>query len=464
MRAAVLVVDAPATGEIETAMKALITSVVFVLAAALGLSALVPPLQSPDEHSHLMRGYLVSKGRLFLQNDPALGSGGMVDQRLLDYMHEYLATIAKSAQTPLPPQRRAVAEGLRWGGSERFFPLPGTNYYMPLAYAPHAAGMLAGRIMHLTVADTYRLVRLACIASCIVLLAAAWRVLRPPPIALALLLLPMTLFQLVSPTLDGVTTSLSVLALSLFLAGAAGDAPWTAARSWALAAAILLLATTRVQLLPLLVAPFYLAWARRSRRDAWLGAACVAATLAWLAYALATTVDVRVQRTHGTVEVLLHYAAAPLELARVLWRSVTDHELSRFYSHSFIGILGWLDTWLPLPAYPALWAGLALCAVASIASAGVRAALPARALLIGAAAACAVLVFLAMLLTWTPHPARTVDGVQGRYFIVPALVAAYALGAPPGRRPGGRVTGVLVACFAAVSLWALGTALLARYH
>jgi len=434
-----------------------------VFAAAVLLSTFVPPLQSPDEHSHLMRGYAISKGSWLLREDPALGSGAAVDQALLAYMHEYLSTITRSAQTPLPPQRREAAEQLRWSGAERFYPLAGTNYYMPLVYAPHAAGMLAGRSMQLTVADTYRLVRLACIASCVLLLAAAWRVLRPPPIALALLLLPMTLFQLVSPTLDGVTTCLAVLALSLFFAGAAGER-WTRAWSWALAAAVVLLATTRIQLLPLLAAPLYVAWARRSRRDGWLGVAGVLATLAWLAYALATTVDVRVQRTHGTAELLLHYAAAPLEFTRVLWASVSDPELSRLYAHSFIGVLGWLDTWLPLPAYPALWSGLALCTLASMASADLRAALPARVLLGAAAAACAVLVFLALLLTWTPHPARTVQGVQGRYFIVPALLAAYALGASAQQRRAPGLVGIIVAGFAVVSLWALGTTLLARYH
>lgn len=445
-------------------MKAFLACVMLLFAAAVGLSTLVPPLQSPDEHSHLMRGYLVSKGRLLLENDPALGSGGLVDQALLGYMHEYLSTIAKSAQTPLPPQRRAVAEQLRWGGGERFYPLPGTNYYMPLVYAPHAAGMLAGRALQLTVADTYRLVRLASIAACVALLAAAWRVLRPPPIALALLLLPMTLFQLVSPTLDGLTTCLAVLALSLFFAGAAGKAPWTTQRSLALAAAVVVLATTRIQLLPLLAAPFHIAWARRSRRDAWLGAAGVLITLAWLAYALTTTVDVRVQRTHGTVELLLYYAGAPLELAGVLWRSVADPELARFYTQSFIGILGWLDTRLPLAAYPALWGGLAICLLASMARAELRTAWQARALLVAAAVASAVLVFLALLVTWTPHPAPTVQGVQGRYFIVPALLAAYGLGAGPGVRRHGRVAAVLVAGFATASLWALGTTLLARYH
>jgi hypothetical protein len=46
-------------------------------------------------------------------------------------------------------------------------------------------------------------------------------------------------------------------------------------------------------------------------------------------------------------------------------------------------------------------------------------------------AVCAVgavlLTFLALLVQWTVGPATTVDGVQGRYFMIPAMTLVYAL-------------------------------------
>jgi len=36
-------------------------------------------------------------------------------------------------------------------------------------------------------------------------------------------------------------------------------------------------------------------------------------------------------------------------------------------------------------------------------------------------------MFLWMLVAWTKHPALTIQGVQGRYFLVPVIMAAYAL-------------------------------------
>jgi hypothetical protein len=32
-----------------------------------------------------------------------------------------------------------------------------------------------------------------------------------------------------------------------------------------------------------------------------------------------------------------------------------------------------------------------------------------------------------MLVTWTPHPATLIEGIQGRYFLLPAILIAYAL-------------------------------------
>jgi hypothetical protein len=45
------------------------------------------------------------------------------------------------------------------------------------------------------------------------------------------------------------------------------------------------------------------------------------------------------------------------------------------------------------------------------------------------ALASCLLAFMLMLVTWSPFPADLIEGVQGRYFIAPALVLAYAAGA-----------------------------------
>ena len=70
----------------------------------------------------------------------------------------------------------------------------------------------------------------------------------------------------------------------------------------------------------------------------------------------------------------------------------------------------------------------------------------------------------ALLVTWTPYPASTIEGIQGRYFIVPALAAAYALAPPQGTPKPARWPWAGVAVFGAVALYALIDTLLRRYH
>jgi uncharacterized membrane protein len=53
-------------------------------------------------------------------------------------------------------------------------------------------------------------------------------------------------------------------------------------------------------------------------------------------------------------------------------------------------------------------------------------------LLIGMALLSALSVFLLLLVAWTPDPthAQLIEGVQGRYFLVPTLMVAMAVAAP----------------------------------
>ena len=458
------------------------------LALAFGLAALIPPLQSPDEIGHLHRAYMISQGQLLLSPMPAqahseepppgLGdfmaqvcrsggsTGGMVDEALLRFGAAHLALV-RDAGFRYSEQQRQALDQLAWSGSSRFCVAPGAGYYFPAVYAPQAAGLAIGRGLGLGVSHSYWLARGLTLLACLGILWLAFGRCTPNPLALALLLLPMTVFQLLSPTIDGLTTALSVLALSLFVQSADRGRSHTAGASWSLAACIFVLATSRTHLLPLLALPFFLCWRRRSPRDFWLGLATATGALAWTLFALHSSSDTRVLRAHTTAQLLAHYAADPLAYGRLVMASLADRELSSFYQQSFIGILGWLDTRLPAYAYPTLWSGLGLSALASFSLQSLRQDWSARLLLLALALASAALVFLALLVTWTPHPAALVQGVQGRYFIVPALLVAYAAGGFSVTRKGSpraQWSAVAVAAFALCALGALTLTLIRRYH
>lgn len=436
--------------------------------AAWMLSQRIPPLQSPDESHHLARAYLLAHGELTLTTPPGRMSGGRVDDGLVAFMDRYLS-LAGQPTRRLDARERAEADGQAWLGEQHrsFFEMPGTGYYLPLVYLPQALGLRLGEWVGLSIGPSYQLARVGVQLSCLLLLVWSVALHRPPPLVLAVLLLPMSVFQFLSPTLDGLTTSLALLAISVFLQTLRTGRTTRSGAAWTLALSLLLVVTSRVHLLPMLLMPFFLFWRSRQHRDLHLALALALVSLAWVAYALLSTTDFRVARSHGTTEVLRHYLHTPMDFARVLWRTLLDADQRGFYARSFVGILGWLDAPLRPYFYPWLGAGLILCGLASLSWPRDRTDAQARVLLLLLAAASALLVFLALLLTWTPHPASVVAGVQGRYFVVPALLVAHGLaGVCPPQKPGlpqQLAKWLLLAVFAGLSLTALMAALQARY-
>jgi uncharacterized membrane protein len=77
----------------------------------------------------------------------------------------------------------------------------------------------------------------------------------------------------------------------------------------------------------------------------------------------------------------------------------------------------------------------------------------------------ALIVFAALLAAWTPHPATIIQGMQGRYLLLPALLASCALlPALPAPAMGRRlIPWTVLAIFAMLSLVLLLQVLQARY-
>ena len=455
------------------------------LMLATGLSWLVPPMQSPDETSHVARAYLLAQGHWLLKPAPRnvaapidaevatfvrrlggqVDAGGLVDASLLRFMASNLKLVL-DAKLRLPVTEREHLAALRWSDARIHFSIPRMGYYFPLVYAPQAAGLAVGMALDWSVEHSYRLARSATLLLCFVLLAVACRLTPPSPLALATLLLPMSLFQLLSPTIDGLTTSLGLLAISLFLrkTAASGSNSWRS--SLALAVCVFVLVSSRTHLLPLLLLPLFVAWRKRSVRDFYLASVVTAGALAWVLFALHSTTDTLVVRSQSSSELLVHYAAHPTAFFKIVWATVSNPDAANFYQQSFIGILGWLDTSLPVISYPLLWLGLGACALVSVSPPVGSADWGARCLLLLAATTSIGLIFLSQLVTWTAHPATVIEGVQGRYFVMPMVLLGYALSgsAKPSSRLQGRLAALTLSGFTLCSLAALSMTLLSRYH
>lgn len=177
----------------------------------------IPPMQSPDEPQHIARAYMLSQGELMLHQVPEKMSGGFVDGALLNFINLY-SRLAGQPNEKITFEEQASIGGEKWQNTKEksFFEVPGTGYYLPLVYMPHALGLRIGEFLGWSIEDSYQLSRFSVLLSCFALLAWAFTLQKPPHLVVALLWLPMSVFQFLMPTLDGFTTSLAFLSISLF--------------------------------------------------------------------------------------------------------------------------------------------------------------------------------------------------------------------------------------------------------
>ena len=390
------------------------------------LSAIIPPFQSPDEFDHVKRAYLLTRGHVVLVSPPNSSSGGYIDNGLLSYMDAF---------THLPFQNRHTvdrediekAKQSTWQGTSSFSVAPGTGYYFPLVYLPQAVGLYIGEVLHLSVDLSYRLARLLALSLSLAMIFLAVRIYRTNFLTLALLALPMTVFQMVSATLDGTTTALAILCISLFMRGMDKRLDYPRWMCWLLPLSLLLLVTSRTHLLPMLAMPLVLFLVRRSRLHLLFFAVLSVLSLAWLYVAMRYTIDLRVTRAHTTGYLIGYYLARPGAFLSLIRATLMDGELRLYYQQTFVGILGWLDVRFQAWFYQLSILFCVLMAVLSVQWRTLRQDWQARGCLLGFAALSSLLVFFLLLVTWTVHPATLILGVQGRYFLVPFILVAYAL-------------------------------------
>ncbi len=399
---------------------------VLVFLACFLLSAIIPPFQSPDEFDHVKRAYFLTRGQVILDTPTGKSSGGMMDTGLAAYMNAY-------GRLPFDPDRKLSAaeldeaNNIRWTGDQEFSPTPGTGYYFPLIYVPQATGLIIGEMLGLSVNGSYRLARFVVLASASLILSIAFMIHRPSPLAAALLVLPMSFFQLSSASLDGISTAGAILIISVFMRMAIDKEltkPWLL---YVLTASVIVVVSCRIHLLPLVLLIFGTVFFTRRKSGLIAGGIASISIMLWLTVAFKTTIDIRVVTGFPVSGIIQHYLLNPLSFVRVLLATLADEELLRFYGQSFLGIIGWLDAPFPEDVYTGLYALVVLTALFSTSFKHIEEEWPARLLLVCCALGASLLVFFALLVSWSVHPASIIKGVQGRYFMVPALLVAYAL-------------------------------------
>ena len=390
------------------------------------ISAIIPPLQSPDEFSHIIRAYLLSNGRIILDKPEGQASGGMIDSGLAAYNKAYLDLPFKYDQK-ISQDILGSGHELRWTGIKEYSPAPGTGFYFPIIYIPQAVGLSAGEALGLTIDNSFRLARFASLTISCLIIYGAFLIFMPSPFAMSLLIIPMSLFQMSSASLDGISTAVAILVLSVFMriATCKGEAkPWFILL---LTVSVFIVASARMHLLPFVSLIFISYYYTKDKRCIFAGSLATFLLFLWLVMAIKNMVNFTPSTGIPPTGVITYYLANPFSLANVLFETITDPGLQQFYLKSFFGILGWTDAPFTQATYKVLYLLVTLIFLVSIPFRELRTELTMRASLALCAMGSVFLIFFSLLVTWTMHPASIIHGVQGRYFLVPGILIAYAL-------------------------------------
>jgi uncharacterized membrane protein len=429
------------------------------------ISAIVPPFQAPDEFDHLHRAYMFSRGQVFLHSSEGKPSGGYIDSGLLRYESHFRPIVAHNDRKVSAAEEGAAGD-VTWTGVDTRVAPVGTAYYFPLMYAPQAVALGFGSAMGLPVGQSYRLARLLTLTCCFGLIILAVRMFPPPPVLLALLALPMNVFLLAMPTLDGMTTSMTIVALASFMRIVADREATPRWIVYTFLASLFLVCACRANAAPLLILPFAAHLMLRDRRVLVGAVALALLSIGWTLYTIKGTVYPLGARHIDHAQKLLHYIVHPGQFFGILYSTLADPFARSYYADSFIGSLGWLDAPLPVWVYTVAPILLAGSLVFSISGSSLTEQQPSRLLLVICAIGILLMTFLAMLVQWTVGDSPIIQGVQGRYFMIPAVAVIFALaGEPrPVRTPFFWIATVFTALLMLLSAFIVTRTLVARYY
>ena len=439
--------------------------VFYGLCAIAFLAINVPPFQNPDEPAHMLRAYQISEGGIIARRFTFAGqieSGGKVDPVILQ---------AAAQLNSLPFQQNAKLNRkdemprIRWSHIRSFEDFPNSAIYPPQFYLPAAAAVWIGRISGFTVDHTLILARLLTGMAAIIIgtIAIAFADAAAPWIFM-ILTLPMSLSLMASDSQDALLVSSSALAVALYIQAFRVPVICRPKLLMALGAVLGMIFMARPPLAAASVLPFSAANAKWRWRIV-ASIIPVVLVLAWSIIVSRTSMVnngafVGAEPSRQIAFIVTH----PLAVAQVFYNSVTQESRNLF--GEFVGVLGWLDTVLPIWYYKVAAWMLVIAALASMCGTkGWKVGGFGYALIILGLLVSILGIFFIQYISWTAPAASIIAGVQGRYFLSVALTAAVLLPAFGSRwtRIGDCLT-ALIGMFPIVSLAVIMHVIVLRYY
>jgi hypothetical protein len=382
-------------------------------------SLVTPPFQVPDERAHFYRAFGVSEGRLFL-DVPEGGRGLWLPESLTRVLRQ------DSDELPFHPERKIQARAIVSALAVRLEPGrrvllrevdAGYSFFL---YLPQALGMAIARLFSDSVLVLFYAGRLAAtVASAWLFATAAKRAIGARPLFFVLALPPMTVFLSASFSADAMTNGLTFLFIGTVLGWSAREGRALGTRDLAhLALLCLLLGFLKPAYVPLAALVLFVPAGRFGsprRRWTFCATAMLTAVLSMLAWT--ASVAWRIYRPLSGV-------ASHLQASGILAEPLGFAALAvRYYCRSawglakeYVGIVGWLDTPLPVPVLAAILLTLVFVA-ATCGSREARMSFRQRTVLLIILASSVVWLTVLLYLFLSPVGSTQIHSTQGRYFI-----------------------------------------------
>lgn len=397
-----------------------------------------PPFSSPDEGFHLSRADGILQGYFVLKPISSDGSSGAeVDNSLDKIAKLYHSTLS----TPYPSELNYSLEQmkhLKWSHTYFSRGMPNVTFYTPSVYLPQALGFAISKALDFNIYSSYLLTNIITFSVCLILLISAYYIHPIPLLTLTFLIIPMSVFQLMSPTIDGLSMASTVLAMSCFMRLLTDkDLKYYNWLALLMSLCIFSAAGSRANLLLMSLLPLWLFYKNKKKSNLIFLVFCIVTTLSWTAYNLLNVQDAAMGRHPGYTnsELIIFYLKHPIVFIKIFLNTITDVSMLNFYLTSMIGKLGWLDAPISQSGFLFFFLVIVVAIVSSIISFKKTRDKSTSLFIFLLSLFSILLIFPALLAQWNTFPTDKIIGVQGRYFIIPVLILGYCFHTHKTMRP-----------------------------
>jgi uncharacterized membrane protein len=404
-----------------------------VLGVLFSIIMIKPTFMSSDEGDHFARAYTLYQGKFLLDPPPdrkeGYQTGAMIDLNLIRFIMREGGASPGTRYLYYKEgwdEKIDASEPIVWNKNQQAFKvLPGAAYYLPIIYLPQAVGIAIGHLFNLTILDAYYLSTILTFLSTVIIIICAYKIFPINLFVFSLLILPVQIVQMYSPVIDSVSTALSILCISIFMRIMSEPKEWYIPKKYVITVifSLIIIGTSRIHLAPMVLLPFMIGMIKKKNSYIFSSIVISIIIIVWSYIVAKTTVDMRINSEHSNFSVLNYFLENPGHFFKLIWDTITDTNYLSQYAEE---IVIYRNYPLQILSLPFLLLVL-LCGIFSVSFQTIQKDKISRLTLLMTSFISIFLVFFFLLVAWSGTNFDRIEGVMGRYFIVPLVMIGYAL-------------------------------------